>query len=193
MALTQEYARKLFDEKSPIGEHVVLQNAVEATVTGVLAPPPDPSHMGHAMPSARLRFDALLSMDVREAVLATTMPPEFRKLRAENWFLASGATYVLLPERGLSARALTSQLDGFVQRLLLTSFSKPVIVANVLAWPLGLVGARMYLKQFQDPIPITPMPFVASLVVAVGIAWLAVASQTWRAARLKPADVLRHE
>jgi putative ABC transport system permease protein len=78
-------------------------------------------------------------------------------------------------------------------RLLLTSFSKPVVVANLLAWPLGLVGARLYLKQFLNPIPITLLPFVASLVVTVSIAWLAVGSQTWRAARLRPADVLRHE
>jgi putative ABC transport system permease protein len=80
-----------------------------------------------------------------------------------------------------------------VLRLLLVSFSKPVVVANLLAWPLGFVGARMYLKQFLDPVPITPLPFVGSLIVTVAIAWLAVGSQTWRAARLKPADVMRHE
>jgi putative ABC transport system permease protein len=95
------------------------------------------------------------------------------------------------PEIGVrkTLGASTSQ----VLRLLLTSFSKPVVVANLLAWPLGFVAARVYLKQFLNPIPITPLPFVASLVVTVAIAWLAVGSQTWRAARLKPADVLRHE
>ena len=80
-----------------------------------------------------------------------------------------------------------------VLRLLLTSFSKPVVVANLVAWPFGLAGARLYLKQFLSPIPITLLPFVASLAVTVAIAWLAVGSQTWRAARLRPVDVLRHE
>ncbi|HZF31202.1 MAG TPA: ABC transporter permease [Gammaproteobacteria bacterium] len=116
VVLTQEYARKLFDEKNPLGQHVVLQNAVEATVTGVLAPLPNPSHMGHETPSARLKFDALVSLDVREAVLATTMQPQQRKLQAESWFSSNATTYVVLPERGLSAQALRSQLGGFVQR-----------------------------------------------------------------------------
>jgi hypothetical protein len=106
VVLTQEYARKLFDEKNPLGQHVVLQNAVEATVTGVLAPLPNPSHMGHETPSARLKFDALVSLDVREALLATTTQPQQRKLQAESWFSANATTYVVLPERGLSAQAL---------------------------------------------------------------------------------------
>jgi putative ABC transport system permease protein len=78
-------------------------------------------------------------------------------------------------------------------RLLLASFAKPVVLANVVAWPLGYSGASLYLDQFAKPIPVTPLPFVASLALTVAIAWLAVGSQTWRAARLKPADVLRHE
>ena len=35
--------------------------------------------------------------------------------------------------------------------------------------------------------------FVASLVATCAIAWLAVGMQTFRAARLRPADVLKHE
>jgi putative ABC transport system permease protein len=77
--------------------------------------------------------------------------------------------------------------------LLLGSFSKPVVVANVAAWPLGLTAAHLYLNQFAKPIPVTFLPFAVSLAVTVAIAWLAVGSQTWRAARLRPADVLRNE
>lgn len=116
VVLTQEYARKLFDEHNPIGQHVVLQNAVEATVTGVLAPLPNPSHMGHETPSANLRFDALVTLDVRAAMLTASFPAQARNLLAENWFSGSATTYVVLPKRGLSAKALRSQLDGFVQR-----------------------------------------------------------------------------
>ncbi|HET8698598.1 MAG TPA: ABC transporter permease, partial [Gammaproteobacteria bacterium] len=116
VVLTQEYARKLFGDKNPLGQHVILQNAVDATVTGVLAPLPNPSHLGHDTPSARLKFDALVSLDVREAILAMTMPAQFRKSEAENWFTSSGTTYIVLPEHGLTARALRSQLDAFVQR-----------------------------------------------------------------------------
>jgi ABC-type antimicrobial peptide transport system permease subunit len=37
------------------------------------------------------------------------------------------------------------------------------------------------------------VPFVSSIVVTLLIAWLAVAAQTIRAARVKPAAVLRYE
>jgi putative ABC transport system permease protein len=77
--------------------------------------------------------------------------------------------------------------------LLLASFAKPVVVANLVAWPVAFVAARIYLKQFPDPISLTPLPFVGSLVLMLAIACLAVGTQTWRAARLKPAEVLHHE
>jgi putative ABC transport system permease protein len=78
-------------------------------------------------------------------------------------------------------------------RLLLGSFSRPVIVASLLAWPAGYFAARAYLNQFPESIPITPWPFVESVAITVAIAWLAVAGQTLRAARTTPAEVLRHE
>ena len=77
--------------------------------------------------------------------------------------------------------------------LLLGSFSRPVLVANVLAWPAGYFAARAYLNQFPESVPITPWPFVASVAITILIAWLAVAGQTLRAARTTPAEVLRQE
>jgi len=78
-------------------------------------------------------------------------------------------------------------------RLLLASFSRPVVIANLAVWPLAFVGVRVYLKQFLNPIAITPWPFVASLLLTLAIAWLAVGAQTLRVARRAPAEVLRHE
>ncbi|HEX5046036.1 MAG TPA: ABC transporter permease [Gammaproteobacteria bacterium] len=77
--------------------------------------------------------------------------------------------------------------------MLLASFSKPVVIANVLVWPLAFVAARAYLKTFRDPIELGPLPFVASLAIVCAIAWLAVGTQTLRSARTRPADVLRSE
>ncbi|HUL82681.1 MAG TPA: ABC transporter permease [Gammaproteobacteria bacterium] len=77
--------------------------------------------------------------------------------------------------------------------MLLASFSRPVLVANVVAWPLGYIAARAYLDTFQAPIQLTPWPFALSLAITLAIAWLAVGSQTLRAARARPAEVLRYE
>lgn len=57
--------------------------------------------------------------------------------------------------------------------------------------PVRAHPARAYLRAFIDPIALGPAPF--ALAATLGIAWLAVGAQTVRAARLKPADVLRNE
>jgi putative ABC transport system permease protein len=77
--------------------------------------------------------------------------------------------------------------------MLLASFSKPVLIANVIVWPVAYIAARTYLDEFQAPIAVTPLPFVLSLAITLAVAWLAVGSQTLRAARARPAEVLRYE
>ena len=85
--------------------------------------------------------------------------------------------------------ATTSQ----ILRLLLWEYSKPVIIANVIAWPLAYFAAKYYLAQFLTRTEVTPFPFVLSLMVTIAIAWAAVANQAIRAARTNPARVLRYE
>jgi putative ABC transport system permease protein len=80
-----------------------------------------------------------------------------------------------------------------VVSLLLWDFSRPVAVANLIAWPLGFLAMQMYLRLFVQRMTLTVWPFLVSLVVTVLIAWVAVSIHTLRAARRKPAAVLRYE
>jgi putative ABC transport system permease protein len=77
--------------------------------------------------------------------------------------------------------------------MLLAQFARPVLVANVIAWPLAYLAARQYLSPFSHRVALTPTPFVASLVATVAVACAVVAGQAWRAARVNPATVLRSE
>jgi putative ABC transport system permease protein len=77
--------------------------------------------------------------------------------------------------------------------MLLRSFLKPVVVANVLMWPLVYSVMSLYLSMFSSRTPLTLTPFVGSLAVSVVIACIAVSAQTIRAARSRPAEVLRSE
>jgi putative ABC transport system permease protein len=95
--------------------------------------------------------------------------------------------------REIGVRKTHGASAGRIVSMLLASFSKPVVIANVLAWPLAYVAARAYLKTFRDPIQVGPLPFLASLAIVCAIAWLAVGTQTLRAARTRPAEVLRSE
>jgi putative ABC transport system permease protein len=75
--------------------------------------------------------------------------------------------------------------------LLLGSFSRPVLLANVAAWPFAYLAARAYLGVFVDPMPLTPWPFAAGLAVSLVVAWAAVGGQSWRAANAAPMRVMR--
>jgi putative ABC transport system permease protein len=77
-------------------------------------------------------------------------------------------------------------------RLMLVDFSKPILVANLLAWPLGYLAAQAFLQPFAERIALTPAPFLASLAITLAIAWAAVIGEVLKAASVRPAEVLRH-
>jgi putative ABC transport system permease protein len=80
-----------------------------------------------------------------------------------------------------------------ILRLLLWDLSWPVLIAAIAAWPLGYVAGQFYLSLFTDRTPLGPWPFVASLVVTLGVAWATVGWRVARASAKSPADVLRYE
>jgi putative ABC transport system permease protein len=86
---------------------------------------------------------------------------------------------------GASARSMLT--------MLLADFSKPVLIANLIAWPLAYVLMRAYLSIFTKSAGLCFEPFVASLVLTLLIAWTAVSAQAVRAALVKPVEVLRYE
>jgi putative ABC transport system permease protein len=77
--------------------------------------------------------------------------------------------------------------------LLLKDFSKPVIVANILVWPLALMAGRVYLSVFVQRASLTAWPFVLSLLITLAVAWVAVGGQAVRAAAVRPSRVLHQE
>ncbi len=77
--------------------------------------------------------------------------------------------------------------------LLLWDLSKPVLIANVIAWPFAYIAAEQYLDLFVSRADLSVWPFLASLGVTLTVAWGAVGAQAIRAARVNPARVLRYE
>lgn len=88
-------------------------------------------------------------------------------------------------------KTLGSTVTGII-RLLLVDFSKPILIGNVLAWPLGYFAAEAYLSAFTHRIELTLSPFALSLAITFVIAWAAVTGEVLRAASVRPAEVLRH-
>lgn len=95
--------------------------------------------------------------------------------------------------REIGVRKTIGATTGQILRMLLWDFSKPVLVANVIAWPLAFMMAQGYLSLFIARAPLTIAPFAISLVLTVLIAWAAVGLHAFRAASTNPATVLRYE
>ncbi|RSV40688.1 transporter [Sphingomonas sp. ABOLE] len=80
-----------------------------------------------------------------------------------------------------------------VLQLLVAKFLRPVLLANLIAWPLAWVAMQRWLSTFDDRIALTPWYFLAASALAVAIAVLTVLGQSWRVARAEPARALRYE
>jgi putative ABC transport system permease protein len=80
-----------------------------------------------------------------------------------------------------------------VMRLLLWQFTKPVLWANLVAWPLAFWAMDHWLHGFAYRVDLPAWLFVAAAVIAVAIAWATVSVHAWMVARAKPATALRYE
>ncbi len=96
-------------------------------------------------------------------------------------------------QREIGVRKTLGASVGQIVSLLLKDFSKPVLIANLAVWPLAYFCMQAYLSLFITRIPLSWTPFLISTAIAVLTAWSAVGGQAWRAARVNPAEVLRHE
>ena len=80
-----------------------------------------------------------------------------------------------------------------IVRLMTWQFSRPVIVANLIAWPLTWVFISDWLSTFAYRIDLTLMPFVVTGLVALILAALTVGGQAVHIARSNPVNSLRYE
>lgn len=82
-----------------------------------------------------------------------------------------------------------------IVRLLIWQFSKPVLVANLIAWPLAVWGMLQWLETFPYRIEtwvLAPLCLLAGLI-ALAIAWATVGGNAAKVARSNPVKALRYE
>lgn len=80
-----------------------------------------------------------------------------------------------------------------IVKLLTIQFSQPVLIANLIAWPVAWYFTRDWLNGFEYRIDLSPIYFVAAGGFALIIACLTVAGHALRTARSNPVVALRHE
>lgn len=80
-----------------------------------------------------------------------------------------------------------------IVRLLVWQFSKPVVIANLIAWPVAWWVMRDWLNNFDARITLGPVPFLMAGALALLIAVGTIGAHAFRVARANPINALRYE
>jgi len=145
----------------------------------------------------------------RSEFMETRIDAQYEQEEAEaTMFAAFSALAIIIGSLGLYGLALFSAerrtkeigirkvLGAKVKnlvRLLVFDFSKPVLIANLIAWPVAWFLMRDWLNGFEQRIGLNPLIFVVSGFLALLVAWVTVGGHALRAARENPIRALRYE
>ena len=77
--------------------------------------------------------------------------------------------------------------------MLLRQFSIPVLIANVIAWPVAWYYLHDWLQGFAYRITLSPLYFLGAGTIALVIAWATIFAHALRVARANPIHALRYE
>jgi len=140
------------------------------------------------------RFDALYRSDERQARMFGMFTAFAIFVATLGLFgLASFTTERRTKEIGIR-KVMGASVSDIV--LLLTSeFTRLVVIANLIAWPVAFYFMREWLTRFvyQAPFSAWAWLFIASALAALAVAWLTIAVQASRAALSRPVLALRYE
>ncbi len=95
--------------------------------------------------------------------------------------------------REIGIRKTFGARSGQIVLLLLWQFARPVLLANLAAWPLALWWTRSWLAGFAYHVELHWWLFAGASLAALAFALLTVGGQAWLAARARPVTALRNE
>jgi putative ABC transport system permease protein len=95
--------------------------------------------------------------------------------------------------REIGVRKVFGARTRDIVRLLLWQFSIPVLIANLIAWPVAWFYLRHWLEGYAYRISLNPLYFLAGGLAALVIAWVTVITHAVMVARANPVHALRYE
>jgi putative ABC transport system permease protein len=140
------------------------------------------------------RFDALYRSEQRQAQMFGVFSAFAIFVATLGLFgLASFTTERRTKEIGIRKVMGASVKD--IVLLLTTDFTKLVLVANVIAWPVAYYFMNGWLGRFAYRAPFADWAwtFIVAALAALAVAWLTIALQASRAATARPVLALRYE
>jgi putative ABC transport system permease protein len=95
--------------------------------------------------------------------------------------------------REIGIRKVLGASSSGIVAMFSKEFLKWVVVANLVAWPVGYFAMRSWLRNFAYRIDLTVPMFLGAALAAFVIAAAVIGAQTYRAASANPADSIRYE
>lgn len=151
-----------------------------------------------SVPFAYHYTDEALAEEFREEAAVATMLAVFAALAVVIACLGLYGLAAFTAERRTKEIGVRKVLGARVRdivQLLIWQFSKPVLIANLIAWPLTAWAMLSWLETFPvrlDAWVLIPLSLIAGLA-ALAIAWVTVGGNAARVARSKPISALRYE
>ena len=93
----------------------------------------------------------------------------------------------------IGIRKVLGATTGQVAALLLWQFSRPVLWANLIAWPIVWWLMSRWLAGFSAHVPLDPWLFLAGGAFTLLVTLATVGGQAWLVARRSPVAALRYE
>jgi putative ABC transport system permease protein len=93
----------------------------------------------------------------------------------------------------IGVRKVLGASEPTILVLLSKDFLKPILLANIIAWPLAWWGISTWLDNYAFRIGINAWLFIIPAVMVLLIAFITISLQTINAAKTNPVNVLRAE
>jgi putative ABC transport system permease protein len=93
----------------------------------------------------------------------------------------------------IGVRKIAGARTQAILSLMLWRISVPVLIANLIAWPLAYYYLNRWLESYAYRIALSPAYFLAGAAAALLAAWATVFAHTLRLARASPIHALRYE
>jgi len=98
--------------------------------------------------------------------------------------------------REIGVRKVMGASSREIVALLLMQFSKPVLIANIIAWPFCWYAVNQWLDRFEYRIELLPWflgIILLAIIATLLLAWVTVATHAFKVSRASPIFALRYE